>query len=118
MVKLLEGSSFTITGRGGLRPNSDDPVFNIQRTVRWSPRPDTQSNNSSQQNRSKPRQNSVLIPKINPPQQLVEATGWYRRADGVVVLTADVPNTNATSSGFQTPSCQNPSNSDVRKGGS
>ena len=106
--KIAGGSSFTITGRGGLRPNADDPVFGIHRTVRWRSRPDRQGNNSSQESKGTPRQSSVLLPNLNPPQQLVEATGWYRRADGVVVLTADVPNTNATSSGFPTPECQIP----------
>ena len=50
------------------------------------------------------RTNSI---RENPPQQIVEATGWYRRADGVVVLIADLPNT-SNSSGIPTPGCQIP----------
>ena len=87
-------SFFIITGRGGIPPRPTD-VLAPEDLIRFSP----------PSPRHKTRSRSSLIPNTNPPpQQLVEATGWYRRADGVVVLTANPPNTNPGL--FHSSSCQ------------
>ncbi|MBD1889852.1 filamentous hemagglutinin N-terminal domain-containing protein [Coleofasciculus sp. FACHB-SPT9] len=84
----VQGSSFVVTGRGGLPPTpqqalGDDPRWRDWRTpARVSRQPNTPAN-------------GTLPPSTNPPSSKsarVEATGWVFGADGKVMLTASAPN--------------------------
>jgi filamentous hemagglutinin family protein len=84
----VQGSSFVVTGRGGLPPTpqqalGDDPRWRDWRTpTRVSRQPNAPGN-------------GTLAPSANPPSTksaLVEATGWVFGADGQVILTASAPN--------------------------
>jgi large exoprotein involved in heme utilization and adhesion len=84
----VQGSSFVVTGRGGLPPTpqqalGDDPRWRDWRTPAVvSPQPNTPAN-------------GTLLPSANPPSTksaLVEATGWVIEPDGQVILTASAPN--------------------------
>jgi len=84
----VQGSSFIVTGRGGLPPTpqqalGDDPRWRDWRTpTRVSGQPNTP-------------QYGTLPPSANPhstKSALVEATGWVIEPDGQVILTASVPN--------------------------
>ncbi|NEO69791.1 filamentous hemagglutinin N-terminal domain-containing protein [Moorena sp. SIO3H5] len=79
--RIAGGSSFTITGKGGLPPTPEDPVINAHRTVRW---------------RSRPRLGNTRQPLqaqafVRPPQDkkvIIEAQGWVVAKDGTIILTA------------------------------
>ncbi|NEP53762.1 MAG: S-layer family protein [Moorea sp. SIO3C2] len=83
--RIAGGSSFIITGKGGLPPTPEDPVINVHRTVGWRTRPGLAS--SSRQALS--QQPNVIQPQ--PPQEkkvIIEAQGWVTAKDGTIILTA------------------------------
>ncbi|NEO41685.1 MAG: S-layer family protein [Moorea sp. SIOASIH] len=83
--RIAGGSSFIITGKGGLPASADDPVINTDRTVRWRTRPGYAS--SSRQRLQ--QQPSVTQPQ--PPEEkkvIIEAQGWVTAKDGTIILTA------------------------------
>jgi filamentous hemagglutinin family protein len=83
----VQGSSFVVTGRGGLPPTpqqalGDDPRWRDWRTPAVVSRQPHAPGNAT------------LPPSINPPSNksaLVEATGWVIEPDGKVILTASAP---------------------------
>ncbi|OLT58426.1 two-partner secretion domain-containing protein [Moorena bouillonii] len=79
--RIAGGSSFTITGKGGLPPTPEDPVINAHRTVRWRTRPRLPST----------RQPLQAQAFVRPPQDkkvIIEAQGWVVAKDGTIILTA------------------------------
>ncbi|NEO05939.1 MAG: filamentous hemagglutinin N-terminal domain-containing protein [Moorea sp. SIO3I8] len=83
--RIAGGSSFFITGKGGLPPTPEDPVINAHRTVGWRTRPGLAST-SRQRLQQQP---SVTQPQ--PPQEkkvIIEAQGWVTAKDGTIILTA------------------------------
>ncbi|WAN69385.1 S-layer family protein [Moorena producens JHB] len=85
--RIAGGSSFTITGKGGLPPTPEDPVINAHRTVRWRTRPRLASTRQKLQQLQ--QQPSVIPPQ--PPQEkkvIIEAQGWVIAKDGTIILTA------------------------------
>jgi large exoprotein involved in heme utilization and adhesion len=84
----VQGSSFVVSGRGGLPPTpqqalGDDPRWRDWRTPAVVSR------------QSKAPADGTLPPSTNPPSTKsarVEATGWVFGADGKVILTASAPN--------------------------
>ena len=80
--RIAGGSSFTITGKGGLPPTAEDPVINAHRTVRWLSRPGLASS----------RQGLQKQPNVRRPLQdkkvIIEAQGWVIAKDGTIILTA------------------------------
>jgi large exoprotein involved in heme utilization and adhesion len=84
----VQGSSFVVTGRGGLPPTPQQALGDDPRWRDWR----TQSEVSRQPNTPG---NGTLPPSTNPPSTksaLVEATGWVTLPDGKVILTASAPN--------------------------
>ena len=79
--RIAGGSSFTITGKGGLPPTPEDPVINAHRTVRWRTRPRLPSTRKPLQAQGsvRPRQDKKVI---------IEAQGWVVAKDGTIILTA------------------------------
>ncbi|NEQ83047.1 MAG: S-layer family protein [Moorea sp. SIO2I5] len=83
--QIAGGSSFIITGKGGLPASADDPVINTDRTVGWQTRPGLGS--SSRQALS--QQLSVIQPQPTQGKKvIIEAQGWVRAKDGTIILTA------------------------------
>ena len=83
--RIAGGSSFFITGKGGLPASADDSVINTDRTVGWLSRPGLPS--SSRQ----PLQQQQSLTKPQPPQEkkvIIEAQGWVTAKDGTIILTA------------------------------
>jgi large exoprotein involved in heme utilization and adhesion len=97
----VQGSSFVVTGRGGLPPTpqqalGDDPRWRDWRTPAEVSR---QSNTSG---------NATLPSSTNPPGKksaIVEATGWVTLPDGQVSLTASVPNVTSSNRLIQPVNC-------------
>jgi large exoprotein involved in heme utilization and adhesion len=83
-----QGSSFVVTGRGGLPPTPQQALGDDPRWRDWR----TQSGVSRQPNAPG---NGTLPPSANTASTksaLVEATGWVTLPDGKVILTATAPN--------------------------
>ncbi len=96
------GSSFRVTGRGGLPASPNDPLTDEVLAVEWSrssgevqgtgvTRPQSTDNGQSR--------NRVIQ----------QAQGWIVAADGTVTLTTEAPITTAQSPAFTHPSCVQPS---------
>ena len=83
--RIAGGSSFFITGKGGLPASADDAVINTDRTVGWLSRPGLASSN---------RQALSQPPNVTQPQPpegkkvIIEAQGWVTAKDGTIILTA------------------------------
>ncbi|WAN69785.1 S-layer family protein [Moorena producens JHB] len=87
--RIAGGSSFIITGKGGLPASADDSVINTDRTVGWLSRPRLASSSRKQSLQQLQQQPSVTQPQ--PPQEkkvIIEAQGWVRAKDGTIILTA------------------------------
>ncbi|MBE9224929.1 S-layer family protein [Phormidium sp. LEGE 05292] len=98
-----EGSSFVVTGRGGLPPNPVNPATNEAVMVEWARVADMNQNVNSQR-RTNSRSNSHVRAARNY-EQIVEAQGWVVGADGRVVLTAEGGRTTPQSFSLIHPSC-------------
>ena len=99
--EIAKGSSFIITGKGGLTPTSEGSLGNRDRLVNWVTRDDLEvSNNGTVGIRQ--RENSVdkSYPDIQQSQGLVVA------ADGSTWLTANAPKSTSQSTSMSHPDCQ------------
>jgi filamentous hemagglutinin family protein len=84
----VQGSSFVVTGRGGLPPTPQQALGDDPRWRDWR----TPAEISRQPNATR---NGPVPPSANPTSSksaLVEATGWVIEPDGQVILTASAPN--------------------------
>ncbi|AOW98823.1 hypothetical protein BJP34_04585 [Moorena producens PAL-8-15-08-1] len=79
--RIAGGSSFTITGKGGLPPTPEDPVINAHRTVRWRTRPRLPSTRQ-------PLQAQSSVRRSQDKKVIIEAQGWVVAKDGTIILTA------------------------------
>lgn len=94
------GSSFVITGRGGLPPNPTETLNSETVAVEWA-NISPSSGGDNETTASNLPQNPVSTDII------VEAQGWTVDRDGIVVLTATPPTTEAAppNSGLTHPTC-------------
>ena len=76
------GSTFTVVGQGGF---PEDPTATVREAPSWS---DSRNWRELDPSASIPA-NTQISHSADPP--LIEATGWVRRADGVIELIAQVP---------------------------
>jgi filamentous hemagglutinin family protein len=84
----VQGSSFVVSGRGGLPPTPQQALGDDPRWRDWR----TPAEISRQPNAPA---NGTLPPSANPANTksaLVEATGWVTLPSGKVILTASAPN--------------------------
>jgi large exoprotein involved in heme utilization and adhesion len=100
LCTAAQGSEFTITGRGGL-PTPPNEVLNGDVAWEdWRIREANQSVEINSETRSiRPQTNS------NIPTTIVEAQGWYKDANGNIILTAETTET-PHSTWLTTPNCQ------------
>ena len=104
--KIAKGSSFIITGRGGLTPTSADSLGDVDRVVNWVSREDLEvSQNGAVGIRQREVNNSEKdlvnqsYPNLQQSQDLLVAT------DGSAWLTANAYNTASNHSGIVHPEC-------------
>nr|WP_242045153.1 S-layer family protein [Anabaena catenula] len=100
--QIARGSSFTITGKGGLPVESDELISNSPGLVEWV-------------TRSEKQQTLPLVfrplerinnEKRNIPNHVIQqAQGWIIAADGKVILTAEAPKVTLQNAGLTHPSC-------------
>ena len=98
-----EGSSFVVTGRGGLPPNPVNPASNEAVMVEWARVADVSQNVRLQGNRNSRSNSHATVARTN--EEIVEAQGWVVGVDGRVVLTAGGGTTTPHSLGLIHPSC-------------
>ena len=101
--KIAKGSSFIITGRGGLTPTSEESLGNRDRIVNWTSRDDLEVSQNGlvgiRQRAEKDITNREYL-DIQQSQGLVVAS------DGSKWLTANAPNTIPQNSPTVHPNCQ------------
>ncbi|MDJ0741976.1 MAG: filamentous hemagglutinin N-terminal domain-containing protein [Xenococcaceae cyanobacterium MO_167.B27] len=100
--KIAKGSSFIITGRGGLTPTSEESLGNLDRVVNWASRDDIQVSNNGVvgvRQRSEGDTPEKSYPVIQQSQ------GWVKTSDGSVWLVANSPETILQNSGIAHPDC-------------
>ena len=101
--KIAKGSSFTITGRGGLTPTSEESLGNVNNVVGWASRDDLEVSHDGSvgvRQRSKNETSKTNYPVIQQSQGLVTT------ADGSVWLVADAPQTILQNSRIPHPDCR------------
>ena len=95
--RIAGGSSFIITGKGGLPPTPEDPVINAHRTVRWRTRPglpntrqrlQAQAKAKSHESRKAKSHESHSVRRSQDKKVIIEAQGWVTAKDGTIMLTA------------------------------
>ncbi|GET42647.1 two-partner secretion domain-containing protein [Microseira wollei] len=100
LCTAAQGSEFTITGRGGL-PTPPNEVLNGDVAWEdWRIREASQSVGINSETRSIRAQTNSNIPTT-----IVEAQGWYKDANGNIILTAETTET-SHSNWLTTPNCQ------------
>lgn len=77
-----QGSSFTITGTGGLPPSPNEPLQAESAIANWV------TLDSDTENKMLP---ITTTPRTSVPKKLEEAQGWMINEQGQVVLTASAP---------------------------
>ena len=102
---IAGGSSFIITGRGGLPPNPREALNSSGVLLEWARRPGNAETQETQENRLlSPARSQENFPTANVestiPNAIVEARGWFVGADGEVILTAFPPDVRAGRSQF------------------
>lgn len=100
--KIAGGSSFVVTGRGGLPPTSEDPLINSYRIVEWATRSPSSSNNNAVILRDRPNS----LPSSRPTTAIEQARGWKLASDGTLMLTAQPPSPMPLSPSLNNPQCQ------------
>lgn len=103
--RIAGGSSFTITGRGGLPPSADDPMFNTTRVVDWEP---IALSLSKEALPSLEPDSPVVLRDRSPAKRpaVRQIQGWVKAPDGTITLTASAPNLTPQSPGISHPHCQ------------
>jgi filamentous hemagglutinin family protein len=96
-----ERGSFTITGRGGLPPNPNEPLQGDSAIANWITLDSEENNNTPP---------ASTTPNSSAPRALVEAQGWIINEKGQVVLIATAPIATPQSTWLSPPEC-NPSQS-------
>ncbi|NET05384.1 MAG: filamentous hemagglutinin N-terminal domain-containing protein [Symploca sp. SIO2B6] len=111
--KIAGGSSFIVTGKGGLAPSSDDPLTNASRVVEWASRPSPQGSTAAQEQQTSP---VLLRERVQTDKQeqkrypvIEQAQGWIVAPNGTIMLTASVPTFTPQTPGLIHPHCRSSS---------
>jgi filamentous hemagglutinin family protein len=100
--KIARGSSFIITGKGGLPPTSEDPPINSHRMVEWETVAEERGNSTVtlRQRTQTDEQGEKTYPVIQ------QAQGWKIAPDGTLLLTAQATTPTPQSPEGVSPHCQ------------
>jgi filamentous hemagglutinin family protein len=101
--RIAGGSSFTITGRGGLPPTLEDPLVSSNRVVNWASAEEQVSSDGSVVLLER---SEVQTPVKNDNTEIEQAQGWVVSKDGSIYLTADAPQVTPQNSGMNHPACR------------
>ncbi|MGK7927153.1 MAG: filamentous hemagglutinin N-terminal domain-containing protein [Spirulina sp.] len=96
--RIAGGSSFTVTGRGGIPANPEDPLTHAPYVPEWATR------------EGDPSQPTVILrendPKDRESAPIRPVQGWYVAPDGTVHLTADGSTPTPTTPVLVYPNCR------------
>ena len=95
-------SSFIVTGRGGLPTPPNEPLNPDSPWEDWRIAQESQPIRELNSQNSRNRQQTTN----QPPETIVEAQGWYKDANGNIVLTAEANSVTPHGSWFTYPNCQ------------
>ena len=97
--KIAGGSSFIITGKGGLPADTHELISNSPAFVEWENNSDvvTQVNSSPVK---------VTQKNINHHQQIQQAQGWIMTSDGRVFFTTETPKITLQTDKNNLPDCK------------
>ncbi|MDJ0689610.1 MAG: hypothetical protein QNJ41_13980 [Xenococcaceae cyanobacterium MO_188.B32] len=101
--KIAKGSSFIITGRGGLTPTSAEPLENLDSVVRWANRDDIKISKNGLVGVRQRTENQTAEQSYPVIQQ---SQGWVTTSDGSVWLVANTPETIPQNSRIVHPNCR------------
>jgi len=97
--KIAGGSSFAVTGRGGLPANPREPLTPLTGIVEW----------ATFEGEGDP---VTIVPRSRPtsqdrnrPREIQQAQGWKIAPDGTVILVADASTAETVAPGFARSSC-------------
>ena len=100
--KIAGGSSFTISGRGGLPPTPHEPLTSITGLVEWAAR-------STETERTDVDEKVVVarsqLPQLNP-ENIRQARGWIQHPDGTIILTENPVHPSPANYNLTHPTCQ------------
>ncbi len=100
--KIAKGSSFILSGRGGLIPTSEQSLDNLNNVVSWANRDDIQvSQNGLVGVSQRPKNNQEI-----DNSKIQQSQGWLIGKDGQVWLVADAPEATPQNLGIIHPSCE------------
>ena len=97
------GSSFIVTGRGGLPSPPNEPLNVDTAWEDWRIDSETEPIDPIQSNRVS--SNNQLITN-NQPRRIIEAQGWYKDANGNIILTAEPTTVTPHGSWLSSANCQ------------
>lgn len=101
--KIAKGSSFIITGRGGLTPTAESSLVNRDRIVNWASREDLEVSNNGTVGI---RHREIKDTPDKSYADLQQSQGLVVAADGSAWLTANVPNAVTQNATTEHPDCQ------------
>jgi filamentous hemagglutinin family protein len=105
--KIAKGSSFIITGRGGLTPTAEDSLDTVDNVVRWINRDEIEvSNNGAVGIRQRKQDATATDYPVSSVSPIVrQSQGWVTAADGSIWLVANSPETILQNSPFVNGGC-------------
>ncbi len=109
--KIAKGSSFIITGRGGLTPTSESSLVNRDRIVNWASREDLEVSDNGTVGI---RHREIKDTPDKSYADLQQSQGLVVAADGSTWLTANVPNAVPQNATTEHPDCQNNSKLSIK----
>ncbi|MEA5575510.1 filamentous hemagglutinin N-terminal domain-containing protein [Anabaena sp. UHCC 0451] len=99
--QLAMGSSFTITGKGGLPSEAEELISNSPGIVEWLHRPKKQEIIPTITR----QQTKINNQQANNNAVIQEAQGWVITNDGKIILTAETPKLTLQNSSLNPPHC-------------
>ena len=99
--QIAQGSSFVITGRGGLPPNPRRQLRSIRAIVEWEP-----ATQPTQETGSIPTSVVVVRRQVREMPQVQQAQGWVRTPEGTMILTAEPTTVQPQNSPSVPPHCK------------
>ena len=105
LCRAAIGSSFILTGRGGLPTPPNEPLNADAGWEDW--RVDAETEPTEQRQSSQIRSaNQLARDNQRKPQRIIEAQGWYRDGNGNVILTAQPTTVTPHDSWLSSANCQ------------
>ena len=106
--RIAGGSSFIMTGRGGLHPSPHEPLTRITGVVEWANRNNEVETEIGDLPLDNERVSRVIVRESSPDlstSEIQQAHGWIQLADGTIILTASPVNNTSIDSSFTPPTC-------------